>query len=128
MNEKHVLAIDDQVEILEVIQLAVELTTDWTLHTATSGSAALVTAGGRHRDAQYDVVLLDVTIPGETAANTVRDLRANGVSTAIVLLTGAPLTQAQQQSIGADGLVPKPFDPMTLADDISRELGWAANQ
>jgi CheY-like chemotaxis protein len=128
MSERHVLAIDDQTEILEVIQLAMELTTDWTLHTATSGSAALVTAGGRHRDGQYDVVLLDVTIPGETAARTVRDLRANGVSDSIVLLTGAPLSDTQQESIGADGLVAKPFDPMTLADDISRELGWAAHQ
>jgi CheY-like chemotaxis protein len=128
MNSRHVLAIDDQTEILEVIKLAVELTTDWTLHTATSGSAALVTSGGTHAEGQYDVVLLDVTIPGETAERTVRDLREHGVGDAIVLLTGAPLTEDQKRAIGADGLVSKPFDPMTLADDISRELGWVAHQ
>jgi hypothetical protein len=46
------------------------------------------------------------------------------VSDAIVLLTGKPLTDAERAAIGADGFLPKPFDPITLAADIGRELDW----
>jgi DNA-binding response OmpR family regulator len=126
MSGRQVLAIDDQTEILDVIRLAIELTTDWTLHTATSASAALVTSGRGTGNSQYDVVLLDLTIPGEDPYVTVKDLRAHAVSQSVVLLTGAPVTDIERRSIGADAMIAKPFDPMSLAADVSRALGWVA--
>jgi DNA-binding response OmpR family regulator len=125
MTGRKLLAIDDQVEILDVLELAIDLTTDWTLHTASSAAAALAAARtGSPGESQYDAVLLDLTIPGEDPRRTVQELRSSGMTQAVVLLTGATPTVAERDAIGADGLLSKPFDPMSLAADIRRVLGW----
>jgi DNA-binding response OmpR family regulator len=113
-----ILAIDDQREILDVVQLALELTTDWSLTMRRSAAEALAS----HDDAAYDVVLLDLNIPGEKAGSTVARLRDQGIGSFVALLTGSPVADGERRRIGADLVLTKPFDPMTLAAQIEAAL------
>jgi DNA-binding response OmpR family regulator len=116
---RRVLAVDDQQEILDVVRLAIETTTDWAVTTTTSGRAAV----DDHAGERYDVVLLDVTIPGEDARRTAAALHHNNVGAALVLLTAADVDEAFRRSVGADAVITKPFDPMRLAAAIGAVLG-----
>jgi DNA-binding response OmpR family regulator len=118
MHRLRVLAIDDQREILDVVRLALELTTDWSLTTHRSTADAV--AG--HDGAPYDVVLLDLNIPGEEAASSVTALRESKVAHTVALLTGSPVSDAERQRVGADVVLTKPFDPMTFAAKIDAAL------
>jgi DNA-binding response OmpR family regulator len=118
MDGLRVLAIDDQREILDVVQLALETTTDWALTRCRSAKAAIDAYDGT----AYDIVLLDLTIPGEDAAATITALREHGITDTVILLTGADVTDARRLEIGADHVLEKPFHPMTLAASIESVL------
>jgi DNA-binding response OmpR family regulator len=118
MNGLRVLAVDDQQEILDVVQLALEVTTDWSLTTRRSTASAVA----EHDGTSYDVVLLDLNIPGEDAAESVSSLRGHGIAPSIVLLTGSPVSDAERSRVAPDAVLTKPFDPMTLAAQIEAAL------
>ena len=118
MDGLRILAIDDQREILDVVQLALETTTNWSLTTRTSAAETLES----HDDSVYDVVLLDLNIPGETAAATVAQLRERAIGGVIALLTGSPVSDGERRRIGADAVLTKPFNPMTLAAAIEEAM------
>jgi two-component system alkaline phosphatase synthesis response regulator PhoP len=64
----------------------------------------------------YDLVLLDVMLPGKSGFDVCRDLRQCGVDTPILMLTAR--TQVVDRvvglKLGADDYLTKPFEPMEL--------------
>ena len=44
----------------------------------------------------------------------------------VIFLTAKmpPEDDAEWQALGLAGVIPKPFDPMTLSADMARLLGW----
>ncbi|HWB67381.1 MAG TPA: response regulator [Mycobacteriales bacterium] len=120
-THRQLLAIDDQSEIRDVIRLAIESTTDWSVTTCPTVTAAVQAAA----TAAPDVVLLDVHLAGGPVERSVVELRPH-VRGPIILLTAAPLTAAEVRRTGADGLLEKPFDPMRLAAAIDRIVAGAA--
>lgn len=64
----------------------------------------------------FDLILLDVMLPGKSGLNVCRDLRQRGISTPILMLTA--LTQTDDKVIGlrlgADDYLAKPFDQAEL--------------
>ncbi len=69
-------------------------------------------------DGGFDLVLLDVMLPGKSGFEVVAELRRGGHFVPVIMLTarGRPADVVQGFSAGADDYVPKPFElPVLLA-------------
>jgi CheY-like chemotaxis protein len=89
--------------------------------TAESGETAIHAAvsGG------YDLILMDVNMPGMDgleATRRIRELPGREANVPIVALTADVMThhQASYQAAGMNGFVPKPFSPTQLLEEIAR--------
>ncbi len=124
MSGPHILIIDDESDIREVAQMGLQLIGGWVVATASSGFDGLAQASAERPDA----ILLDVMMPEIDGPETLRLLRAHPTTRAVpvVFLTArSQLTDVQWlEGLGASGVIPKPFDPITLADDLTKVLGW----
>jgi len=80
--------------------------------TALDGLTGLAKAGA----GDYDLVVLDVMLPGKGGFDVCRELRQKGIDTAILMLTAK--TQVVDRvvglKLGADDYMAKPFDPSEL--------------
>jgi two-component system alkaline phosphatase synthesis response regulator PhoP len=78
----------------------------------------------------WDVILLDVMLPGANGFDVCRDLRQRGVSTPIVMLTarGQVLDRVLGLKLGADDYLTKPFEMMELLARIEVQLRRAVSQ
>lgn len=65
---------------------------------------------------QYDVIILDIMLPGMNGFEVVRKLRLNNINTPVILLTARDETQDKIQGLdsGADDYMTKPFEPGEL--------------
>jgi CheY-like chemotaxis protein len=122
---RRVLVVDDDELLCEVAQTALELIGGWEVSTAQSGRQAQQLAVAEHPDA----ILLDVMMPGVDGPSTVAALRADPATQdiPIIFLTAKMPSEDQQEwrALNLAGVIPKPFDPMTLATDMAALLGWA---
>ncbi len=68
------------------------------------------------REHDFDVIVLDVMLPGMSGYDICRGLRAAGDSTPILFLTAkdGEYDEADALDIGADDFVSKPFSPVVL--------------
>jgi DNA-binding response OmpR family regulator len=118
------LLIEDEDDIREVAQACLELTRGWAVHAANSGVNGLALALDTHPDA----ILLDVMMPDLDGPGTLAELRKNHATADIpvIFLTAKVQTaeRAKYLDLGAKGVLGKPFDPMTLGDDVAAILGW----
>jgi CheY-like chemotaxis protein len=120
-----VLIIDDEDDIREVAALSLESVAGWEVVTASSGSQGLA----RAVEHQPDAILLDVMMPGMDGPTTFRELRKNPATAKIpVLLLTAKVQSSDQRrfaDLGVEAVLFKPFDPLTLSDQIAGVLGWS---
>ena len=124
MPKKRVLIIDDEDDIREVAQMSLETMAGWEVQTARSGKEGLEMAlAGRP-----DVVLLDVMMPDMDGPTTFQEFKARPETSHIpvVLLTAKvqKTEQGQFSAMGFKAILAKPFDPVTLADQLAEILGW----
>ena len=102
-----VLVVEDEVKLASLIRKA--LREDGLLaDVAIKGEDALWMAGST----PYDVVVLDVNLPGIDGFETCRRLRAQGVRTPILMLTARDAVEDRITGLdsGADDYLLKPFD------------------
>lgn len=122
MEPRTVLLVDDEDDIRAVGQIALEDVGGWRTLLAGSGLEAVELAV-RERP---DVVLLDVMMPGTDGPTTLALLRARPetANTPIIFLTAKvqKAEVARLLELGAKGVLAKPFDPMTLPDEVRRVL------
>jgi CheY-like chemotaxis protein len=122
---RRILIVDDDAMLREVAQTALELVGGWQVSTAHSGGEAQQQA----RIERPDAILLDVMMPGIDGPTTVNALRADPATCdiPIIFLTAKVPSEdlAEWQSLRLAGVIPKPFNPMTLAADMAALLGWA---
>jgi CheY-like chemotaxis protein len=122
---KHILIIDDEDDIREVAQLTLEAVGGWQVSTAASGSEGLNKAEAE----QPDAILLDVMMPEMDGIATFNKLQTNPhtQNIPVVLLTAKVQSSDQRRfaELGITGIVPKPFDPMTLTEQVAEVLGWS---
>lgn len=116
--------VDDDDLLREVAQAALELVGGWRVTTAQSGLQA-------HEEARReppDAILLDVMMPELDGPTTVATLREDPATRhiPIIFLTAKvpPDGLGEWGPLDLAGVIAKPFDPMTLAADMSRLLGW----
>jgi DNA-binding response OmpR family regulator len=117
-----VLVIDDEPDIREITQLSLERLAGWHVDTAANGTEGETLA----LNEQPEAILLDVMMPELDGEATARAIRAHTEThdTPIVLMSAASELPEWAGELGVRGLVAKPFDPMTLADEVRTHLGW----
>lgn len=121
---RRVLVVDDDPLLREVAKVALEMVGGWTVLTAESGLEAQEVASIE----QPDALLLDVMMPGMDGPSTVLALQEDPATRNIpvVFLTAKMSGQGSEEWAGLPviGVIPKPFDPMTLSAEVARLLGW----
>jgi CheY-like chemotaxis protein len=94
----------------------------WEVFSAASGQQALVDAARE----QPDVILLDVMMPGMDGPTTARRLREEPRTAGIpVILLTAKVQSSDGRpysDLAVAGVISKPFDPISLADQVTRIL------
>ena len=124
MNVRRILIIDDEDDIREVAALSLETVAGWTVCTANSGNDGIQKAILE----QPDAILMDVMMPTMDGPTTFRQMQTMpNVSRIPVLLLTAKVQGVDQRrfaDLGVSGVLFKPFDPLTLADQMASALGW----
>jgi CheY-like chemotaxis protein/HPt (histidine-containing phosphotransfer) domain-containing protein len=118
MTRIRILHVDDEPDIREVVELSLGLDPDFTVRSCGSGKDALAVAV----EWQPNFILLDVMMPVMDGPATLIQLRDNPKSADIPVIFMTARAQAREvdrfRSLGAVGVIPKPFDPMTLAASV----------
>ena len=118
MTAIRVLHVDDEPDIREVVEFSLGLDPDFTVHGCNSGREALAVAAKW----RPDIILLDVMMPGLDGPATLAQLRQNAETAHFPVVFMTARTRAREtdrfRSLGAVGVIPKPFDPMTLAASV----------
>jgi CheY-like chemotaxis protein len=121
---RRVLIIDDEDDIREVASLSLEATRDWEILTASSGKMGIEVAAAQKPDA----ILMDVMMPEMDGPTTFKQLQLNPETAGIpvVLLTAKVqgVDQRRFAGLGVAGILFKPFDPLTLAEQLANAVGW----
>lgn len=116
---ERVLYVDDEPDIREVVELSLGLNVDLEVHTCGSGETALQLA----HDLRPDMILLDVMMPGLDGPTTLRKLREmpDTAHVPVVFMTAKAMPQEIERflALGAVAVIPKPFDPLSLADQVA---------
>ncbi len=114
----HVLIVDDDREIRE---LTARFLRDHGLRASVAASAREM--DGALANGRFDLIVLDVMLPGEDGLAVCRRLRADG-SVPIIMLTalGEDADRIVGLELGADDYVSKPFNPRELVARIKAIL------
>ncbi len=124
MNQKaHILTVDDDDRLRDLLKryLAREG------HDVTTAKDA-ASARKFMSAMSFDLVILDVMMPGESGLSLLKDMRELKSQTPVILLTarGLPAERIEGLKLGADDYLPKPFEPEELALRIGSILKRAA--
>lgn len=113
-----ILYVEDDADIQSIAVLALETVGGFTLCACSSGQEAVAAASAF----EPDCILLDVMMPGMDGPATLAALRAVAATTATpaIFMTAKvhPAEVEQLKRLGAIGVIPKPFDAMTLATQV----------
>jgi two-component system OmpR family response regulator len=117
------LLVDDEEAIRTIASISLERIGGWTVFSASSGQGALEAA---QDDGPFDAVLMDVMMPGLDGPSTLERLRQGVLPHHVpVIFLTAKVGEVERErllSLGASGVLAKPFDPMTLPDELSQIL------
>lgn len=115
---RRVLFVEDETDIFQIIQLALEVVGGLETFGFQSGGEAL----SKVQVIQPQLLLLDGMMPEMDGASVLRELRRlNGFqSTPVVFLTAKsdPTHTGQLYALGASAILFKPFEPMSLAAEL----------
>ena len=116
---KRILHVDDEADIREIGKLALEAVGGFMVESCASGSEAVQKGPGF----APDLLLLDVMMPGMDGPATLRALREiiilKNVPAVFMTAKAQPSEIAALKDLGAVDVIVKPFDPMSLAQQLS---------
>jgi CheY-like chemotaxis protein len=122
MSAIRILHVDDEPDIREIVDLSLSLNPDFQVRACASGDEALTAAA----EWSPELILLDVMMPGMDGPTTLSGLRKNPKTIEIPVLFMTARAQAREVeqfiALGAQGVISKPFDPMTLAFTVRNHL------
>lgn len=117
------LHVDDDSDILEVAKLALEVSGDCEVLSCSSGQEALEAAEAF----APDVLLLDVMMPDMSGPTTLEEMRKihSLADVPVIFMTASVMADEVQKlwDLGAVEVIHKPFDPMTLREQVTAALG-----
>jgi CheY-like chemotaxis protein len=115
---RRILCVDDDADIRLLLDYSLTQIGGYEVRCCADGPSALALAPQFHPD----LVLLDVMMPGMRGPETLVALRAlpemQGVPVIFVTAKALPSDLEPLLQLGATGVIVKPFNPMTLPDDI----------
>jgi CheY-like chemotaxis protein len=113
-----VLHVDDEADIREVVEISLGFDPAFATRSCSSGEEALTVA----LEWQPAIILLDVMMPVMDGPATLLRLRENARTATIPVVFMTARAQTREldsfRSLGAIGVIPKPFNPMTLAASV----------
>jgi CheY-like chemotaxis protein len=113
-----ILIIDDDEDIRMIARLSLSRMGGMEVVEAASGAEGV----RRAQDERPDVILLDMMMPTMDGSQTLAALRAqpDTAGTPVIFLTAKAVNAEVEhmRALGAAGVLIKPFDPRTLAEDV----------
>ena len=106
MEKTKILVIEDEVKIANLIKKVVEMD-DYIVNLSHDGKEGLIKA----ENDVYDLIILDVMLPGLNGLEVCRTLRLNKIKTPIIMLTAKNTVEDRIRATdaGADDYLSKPF-------------------
>lgn len=113
-----ILMIEDEPDIQTVARLSLETVGGFNVEICSSGQEAL----DNILRINPDLILLDVMMPGMDGPTTLQEIKKipELSNTPVVFMTAKVQPQEVQhyKDLGAIDVIPKPFDPMTLSENV----------
>jgi CheY-like chemotaxis protein len=120
MKVTKILMIEDDPDIRRVAVMALKFKGGWTVVTAEDGIDGLAKAASE----KPDVILLDSMMPRMNGEETCKHLKADPALKDIPVIFLTAKSQKKEieagMELGAIGYLVKPFDPMTLAEELKK--------
>jgi len=117
---KHrILVVDDELTVCKSIR-QVLIREDCDVDMAQSGEEAL----RKEADEPYDVMIVDLMMPGLSGLDLLTMLKARNPKARIIMVTGYPTMKntLQAMQLGAMDFLPKPFLPTTLRNLVAAAI------
>jgi len=128
MTIARVMVVDDEPDIRSIAELSLASVGGWQVILVASGDEALAWLD----EQRPDLVLLDVMMPAMDGPTVLGRLRASERRDGrpplpVIFMTAKTQKReiAEYLAMGAQGVITKPFDPMTLPEQIRGILGEA---
>lgn len=123
LGEPHILVVDDDERIRVLL---VRYLTGQNYRVTSAEDAA--DAADKLASVSFDLLIVDVMMPGQNGFDFVQDLRKRGNTVPVILLTarGEAEDRIKGLETGADDYLPKPFEPRELTLRINAILKRAA--
>ena len=111
LNLPHILIVDDDKRILELIN---DYLNKNNFRVSTADNA--INAREKIQNIEFDLIILDIMMPGESGLTLTDSLKKNNFKTPILLLSalGNPEDRIKGLEIGANDYLTKPFEPKEL--------------
>jgi CheY-like chemotaxis protein len=125
VSVSRILVVDDEPDIRKVVERSLARDPEFATRSCASGHEALATAA----EWSPHLILLDVMMPPMDGPATLARLRENPstADTPVVFLTARASSQELDglRSLGAVGVIAKPFDPKALRESVRGYLQGA---
>ena len=122
MATKRILIVDDDADIREATQLCLEITGQWEVLMAGNGPDGLAIAQLEKPTA----ILLDMMLPGMDGITILKKLRENPDTQEIPIIILTAKAQSSEKKVfdqlKVAAVITKPYDPMTISDEIASAL------
>ncbi len=118
-GKARILIVDDEVPVCRSIAGALA-DQGYVIETALSGEEALE----RDREKRFDIVIIDLMMPGMTGMQLLTVLKQRRPEVRIIVITGYPSIRSAVESLKLDAFdyLPKPFAPVDLRRVVERAL------
>ena len=114
-----ILIVDDEFAVRESLKMI--LKPYYAIHIAANGEEAIGIIGKR----KFDLITLDVNMPGLSGIETLREIRKIDAEVPIIILTGYGTKQDLKDALlyGVRDIISKPFNTSKIIDLIDGILG-----
>lgn len=119
-----ILIVDDDVSVTTMLKKAVQ-SSGLEAEVSNSGETALELLQNK----RYDLILMDINMPGIDGFQAVERIRSQGIQTPIIIISGRQeeIDTLYGLNIGADDYITKPFSPITLTAKIKALIRRSRN-
>ena len=118
-----ILQIEDDSTTAESVEMILQAE-GHTCDTARSGETALDLA----RATEYDLILLDIGLPGMDGYEVLNHIRRAGVTTPVIIQSGLVLLKNKLKDLGVEDCLTKPFGRRDLAESIETAIDDHGNR
>jgi DNA-binding response OmpR family regulator len=121
---KRILNIEDEESIQILVKIALEMNPNFEVIVASTGKEGVALAAKEIPD----VILLDMMLPEMDGFKILKQLQSNSITNSIPVILLTTKFQDSKlekfQDLGIKGIIPKPFDPLTIENDLTQILNW----